>query len=413
MVIVGLNKQYVIMVSLDFIGMASPTLDEIADRLTDSGFSPDRLVISNTHTHNAPDTLGIWGKGPLSSGINPVYREFIIQRTTKAVLAAAEQMQPAQVRLIEQEVDIPSASPSHLLGDSRRPIVVDDKVRAIFFETPDGYPIGTLVNWISHPEAAGSSHRVSSDFVYYVRDWIEQQTGAPAAYFSGAVGGLIGPLSISLPLLDEEGQPVLDEHGQPVIQRDNNFDKARSYGFTLAQTVLQGLEKSEPQSIDLVQIRNADIIVPAQNMILLMAMLIGLLEKIPLELDQPDFCGLLACVPTRLSDIRIGNAQIVTFPGEVFPESFFGREASSHDFGEQWGIKEYPAIDGVINYLEGDLRLHFGLAHFELGYLVPASDYHLPNHPDYYEESFCLGRRAELVIRQELIGLLNQPPAVD
>ena len=47
------------------------------------GFS--YVLISSTHNHEGPDTLGLWGPSPFKSGVNPAYMKLVQEQIIKAV----------------------------------------------------------------------------------------------------------------------------------------------------------------------------------------------------------------------------------------------------------------------------------------------------------------------------------------
>jgi hypothetical protein len=97
----------------------------------------------------------------------------------------------------------------------------------------------------------------------------------------------------------------------------------------------------------------------------------------------------------------------VTVPGEGFSESSVGREESSVDWGDPWGVFTYPAMAGYrVALAPGDFLVDIGLANNEIGYIVPETDIHPYGHPDWYEEQYCISQPAEGIIREAIAGML-------
>ena len=42
-------------------------------------------VIAATHNHSTPDLMGLWGPHPLSSGVDPAYRERVIATAARTL----------------------------------------------------------------------------------------------------------------------------------------------------------------------------------------------------------------------------------------------------------------------------------------------------------------------------------------
>src|SRR5437763_886958 len=59
----------VAMVCVDVVGLFNPSVLRVREQL--KGF--DHVLVSSTHNHEAPDTLGLWGKSPFQSGVDPEY----------------------------------------------------------------------------------------------------------------------------------------------------------------------------------------------------------------------------------------------------------------------------------------------------------------------------------------------------
>src|SRR5687768_12993753 len=57
------------LVSVDVVGLFFPSVEKVRKQLP--GFK--YVLVSSTHNHEGPDTLGLWGKSPFQSGIDPVY----------------------------------------------------------------------------------------------------------------------------------------------------------------------------------------------------------------------------------------------------------------------------------------------------------------------------------------------------
>ena len=58
----------VVVLSLDAVGLLSPDMDRIRNHPTLAGVAVDHIVISSTHAHDAPDTLGLWGPTATTTG---------------------------------------------------------------------------------------------------------------------------------------------------------------------------------------------------------------------------------------------------------------------------------------------------------------------------------------------------------
>jgi hypothetical protein len=175
------------MVSLDLVGFFHD--DVVAVRLAakEAGLDLDHVVVSSTHTHEGPDTMGIWGPAIGETGYSPEYVQgVVIAGAVKALTEADASLRPAKLRVAVGEAP-------DLVNDTRLPEVVDQAFTLVQFQDPaTNDPFATAAFWGNHPEALGSDNTLlSSDFPHYLRDELEvRYPGAPAVFFNGSLGGL-------------------------------------------------------------------------------------------------------------------------------------------------------------------------------------------------------------------------------
>src|SRR5579871_3648717 len=68
------SKAKVALVSVDVVGLFLPFVERVRERLP--GFT--YVMVSATHNHEGPDTLGLWGPSPFKSGIDPEYMKRVV-----------------------------------------------------------------------------------------------------------------------------------------------------------------------------------------------------------------------------------------------------------------------------------------------------------------------------------------------
>jgi len=126
--------------------LPSPTSRTSADGCRLSSTS----LVSSTHNHEGPDTLGLWGPGPFTSGIDKDYLRLVEDRIVGAVQAADAALRPATAH-------IGTVTAPELLHDSRPPVVKHDELVALEFRDAESdKPVGILVQWNCHPETLDS-----------------------------------------------------------------------------------------------------------------------------------------------------------------------------------------------------------------------------------------------------------------
>ena len=109
----------------------------------------DYIMVHATHNHEGPDTQGLWGPSFLKSGVNDAYMERLKKDFISTLKMAIDNLEAAEMSLAL----IPT-NPLTPIKDKRKPIVIDDDIRAILFNRPDGSIIGSLINFGIHVELA-------------------------------------------------------------------------------------------------------------------------------------------------------------------------------------------------------------------------------------------------------------------
>ena len=89
----------VAIVSIDLIGYFNAEVQNIR-ALVDPASKIDYLVVSSTHQHEGPDTLGIWGPDPVTSGQDPAYIDFVNAAVADCVDEAAANLAPARLKFV-------------------------------------------------------------------------------------------------------------------------------------------------------------------------------------------------------------------------------------------------------------------------------------------------------------------------
>jgi hypothetical protein len=136
-----------------------------------TGISVDHMLISATHTHSAPSSMGLLGSRP-----DPDYPAFLIPRIARAIQMANDKLQPAQIgfakfhapnytycrsyiRRSDRMFKDPfgdlnvraNMHPGFLSPDAIGPSgPVDDEVSLLAMQTRDSKPLGVLANFSMH-----------------------------------------------------------------------------------------------------------------------------------------------------------------------------------------------------------------------------------------------------------------------
>jgi hypothetical protein len=387
-------------VSLDAIGFFGCDVIDVRKRLPES-LGITYLIISSTHTHSAPDLMGLWGPRDLRSGVDPGYMELVKSRTVKAVEVAVDNLQPANFRFAYDRSGV-----SAMIADTRKPVVVNPELRIMqAFDPETGKTLGTLVQWDNHPETIWSRNLyITSDFPHYLREGIENGVyhndslvtpglGGITVYVTGNIGGLMTTppgVGVECPFTD-------------TVFHEPSFDKVRAQGLTLAQLTIEAL--NSPASVVMeyggIDLRAKSIYLPLQNRIFKLGAVLGLFNR-----------GLTGWMKFRseISFWQLGPASFLHHPGELYPEIADGGIEAPYGQDFDTGPLEIPPLRQV---MPGEFKFITGLSNDMIGYIIPKSQWdERPPHTYGYEtrpygEINSLGPDTGPALHSAMIELIN------
>jgi hypothetical protein len=354
-------------VTLDVVGYFYNEVQTIRS-LVDPALGIDKVIVTSTHNHEGPDTMGLWGEDPTVSGVDLGYLDHVNDEVVACIADANAALAPAEIRLgtgntrnaslppwpdlvadgrVLQAMVIPK---QFLKGATEDLVVQGDTGPFINATVPSlqlrdratGDVLATAFNYASHPEVLADDNRaLTSDFPHYAREAVERRYGGVAIYVSGDLGVLQGPLSVD----------VLDPlTGQPAPPR--TFRKAEIMGELLAERVIEGLEgkpwETHPQ---LGWWSSGPIQVKVENpFFLFLGETLGVFGRRTLTRDANN----VPFIETEANVLRVGSAQMVVTPNELDPQIGDTYRAQMTDAEHKWVL---------------------GLGNDEIGYQMPAEKF--------------------------------------
>ncbi len=348
------GSAYAIVVSIDAIGLGGDHIQKALSTLESKGFDPSRVVVSSTHTHQGPDVRGMWGSqggGKFYSGANPAYNAEVRAGIVAAVEQAAAALQPATLRVASRRLRDaskwfngknfggmnPEPGVHGLIKDIRDPVVVSDQVLVVHAKSANGKGLATFIGFSGHPELVGWDNTLlSADYVHDLRQRITGALGGEAVFVAECLGGMQSGLGAPVPAVDEAGAWLWSGTGDakvPVWIEKEGYPHARAFGIHVADAALAALaEVGEPMTLDVLQIRRASFLAPPDNVELKLMYMLGLFDLDPaLTVRTPECPGWTpndnmhpGCLPQWVYHVRLGPIELVSAPGEVFPELFWG-----------------------------------------------------------------------------------------
>jgi hypothetical protein len=318
----GDDAETLCVVILDSLGLPGAVTARIAaTAAAQAPIQPERILVGATHTHAAPDLLGLWGGAP------DAYTEQLVRESAGAVVDALGAMQPAELHYAL------GVGPAH---NRRGWGYTDDELVVLQMRSPDGRIIGSLINFAAHPTVSVSANPdLSSDFVHYLRAAFEEHTQAPVVYVNGAIGDVT-----------------------PGRRGDDYWAEAEAYGALLAEAAVQALPSAAPVGPGLVLV-SQPLILDIDNVVFRLAQWLGVL-------DDHGVSGPFwrRRVETTVSYLRLGDqVQGVAVPGEAVTRLGLATKAQ----------------------LAAPAKLFLGQTGGSLGYLIPEDEWRSGRNADYEE----------------------------
>jgi len=377
----------VALVSVDLVGFFHANVGRVREALP--GFT--YVLVSSTHNHEGPDTLGLWGASPFQSGIDKDYVRGVEEKIVKAVKAAAEAEQPVSAVL-------GTAKAPELLHDAREPFVKHDELTAIEFHGADRKPAGIVVQWNCHPETLGSKNtQLSADFVGFTVKHLRDRHGCPVVYLTGTVGGLLTSMHVE----------VKDAKGR--VLPEDSFEKTERYGVLVGELADRALAAAKPVKLTPIEARSRAVFLPLYNKAYLLGRKIGVLDRQgflwtgdPHKAEPADAreSKKPLCMKTEVGWLRLGDLEAAAIPGEIYPELVLDKVQDPADPGADF--PDAPVEPAIYKQMRGPHRMMIGLANDEVGYIIPKRQWD-------EKPPFCYGRKKAQYGEENSVGPETAP----
>ena len=296
------RDQAVAIVALDLVGISRATLARVESAVKQKLDIPAvTVILSASHTHHAPDVLGLWGALPFYTGRDAQYMDFLERSITQSILASADEARCSSINWAQGS----KATSWHetLPQGSEQ----EETITALeFIDAATGLARGTLTQWSAHPTVLeANNNALSSDFPGAFRHFLGTQRPGLHFYVNGMLGASYIPLKDS----DVRADPFVGGDHDPDVGL--GYEQVSYHGFDLAAKVDQMLSLNsaalQQAKIEIVQHRFR---LPVSNGLFKLADQLRIIESRELYHGY---------VTTEIDLIRIGELQIATLPGEMFP----------------------------------------------------------------------------------------------
>jgi len=352
------EESTLVLVALDLLGFFRQDVLDVIRRVQTSEFlknSEVSVLIASVHPHHGPDTMGLWGPDDKTSGVDADYMSGLKEKISATILTSLSSLKPASVSTTS--VHVPG-----LAKNARNPEIVDDELTLAQFLNTENRPLVTLFNFPCHPEVLfDHNHHITADYVGYLRDEVEKQTGAPCIFFAGGLGGMMTP-----------------------DVKNHSFEEAEFMGKKLAEEGVKALSQVTGQKSK-VSLQKKEIAIKLTNPLYKIAFWRKLI---------PDARNKKGQVESEVNLIKIGDLWLATVPGELLPKLGLRLKAQLLDASRGAGVA------GII-----------GLANDELGYILPVEDFKYPWNPfkpgKHYEETNSIGKEIAPKVMSALDELIH------
>jgi hypothetical protein len=432
---------------VDQEGLFNVYQQEIRDRVAADGVHLSNVFISANHDESAPDSLGLGGVTPATSGVNDYSLQYMIARSAQAIEQAYRNRRPATIRYAE------TLEPSNLRQCwSSYPFVDDQRIPVLQAVGRNGRTIVTLASVSQHAETLGfnagtptldaENTWVSADWINFFRRSVEHRFGGVAIDMAGTVGSVESPevygSAISRTPQQEidashpagcrtefetpQGPDVAGTHHTPL----GYTGETQAFGDDIAGAVIHALSSGQatPSATNTIWGARATVCVPLNNVLFAAAATIGVFAHRP---GYSSDCGVEFPVAPNgttqgtslLSDVaafRIGDGEFIALPGEVFPFTYLGSFLGPQDMPDP----SAAMTPMLMPHLHTPFRFVDGLAEDMLGYIfppgnavgIPSATNPNPSDTDRFgcnhsDDAEATGPDTGAIVGQRLIGLLD------
>ncbi|MHC5542862.1 hypothetical protein ACYOEI_31960, partial [Singulisphaera rosea] len=364
-VVLRKGETSVAFVALDLLGFPSALGDRVRAKV---GRIPAKnILIGSTHTHSAPDCYAFPdGKGGHTGDLK--YMDLVCDRAAEAVNEAIDRLQPASLKIATGMAE------GKIAYNYYAPDLYDKRMSVIQALGTNGKTIATLVNYAIHPEVLGNDVGIlSPDLIGPLCETLEAKVGGTAIFMNGAQGGMITADNRNL---NDPKDP------QRAYWSDaRSWDECLRIGRLMATEALRFLKDAPEQKDPGLFCDSIDVRFPVESEIM-WAVILGSPLKYPHNDDQS--------VSAQVNLVNLGNAQILTIPGEALPNIGFYLKRKMH----------------------GAHTLLFGLTNEAFGYILTKVDFHSFPRYDYVSRT-SLGEMTGEILIEKSLEFVNKSPSPD
>ena len=334
----------VILIVLDNVGTITNEIVEIQNGVAhELGIRAGEVVVSSTHTHHGPDTIGLWGViVPPETGRQEDVIDGMVQGAVQAGVDAWNARVPASL-----EYGVGEESRVHfnkVFTDPDR--ILDSTLTVLAAYDVEGRIIGSVMNWAAHPTLMPESNTlISSDYPGPYYRYMTEELGGIHMFVNGAIGASV--------------QAIAPENGWlKWLLGSASWEDVEDMGLMLAEDAAALLANGIPVADPVVRLfETREVHLEVENVFFRLCAEVGL---IPREVPPVGEQG-----TTFMTTFAVGPVTFGSMPGEYVPDySFEMREV-----------------------MGGEAQIIMGLGMDWIGYAITPEQYASPAY--LYERSLC------------------------
>jgi hypothetical protein len=340
-------------VSADFLGF--PAVLAQRARAQVKSIPAENILIGATHTHSAPDAYGFPdGKGGTAADLK--YLDSVVNRMAEAINDAADHLRPARLKIATGEAK------GKIAFNYYAERLYDPRCHVIQAIGDDGKPFATLVNYAVHPEVIGSDRGICSpDLIGPLYQRLQEQGAGIGIFMNSAQGGMVTADNRT-----SDGKSA------------RTWEECIRIGNLLADEAIRIVASAPEQKQPRLHCEARSLTFPIDS-----AELRAVIAASPLRLGEKGATN----ATTQFNLVNVGNAQILTIPGEALPNIGFYLKRN----------------------MKGEHNLLFGLTNDAFGYILTRVDWSSFKTYSYVSRT-CLGEKTGEILIDEALRFVSEAP---
>ncbi len=399
--VVSNGRQTVAVEVVDQEGLFDVYQQRIRAKVHADGYRLSNIFISATHDESAPDSMGLGGVSPTTSGLNNYWVSYLVDQSARAIERAYRSQRAATVRYTEV------LEPSNVRQCwSSYPYVDDQHIPVLQAVDARGRTIVTLASVSQHAETLGfnggtptldaQNNWISADWINAFRTTLQQRLGGVAIEMAGSVGSVESPEVYPRAISRTPQQYIDASHpagcrtlfrtpGGPDTSGAKHVPlgysgETKTFGTDMATPIIKALRAGDYHNSHTNAIwgARANICIKLQNELFVLGASLGVFAERPGYNADCTTASRVAAngetsgqsLRSQVAAFQIGDGEFISIPGEAFPFTFLRGFLGPQDMPDS----SAALPPWVLPHMRAPFRFIDGLGEDMLGYIFPAGN---------------------------------------